>query len=99
MESQVIAQVLACDNLRLCLAMTCMCLLWIAFNFHIVWLFQVQRVLKLLENPYSDGIDLELKKEKEPASLPEASCSVEEHSSYDSKPPLWAVDLRVTWSS
>jgi len=57
---------------------------------------EVQRVLKLLENPYSDDIDLELKKEKEPASLPEASCSVEEHFTYDSKPPLWAVDLRVT---
>lgn len=62
--------------------------------------FQVKRVLKLLENPYSDDIDVELhqeaKKETDSRGASEASCSVEEHFSYDSKPPDWAVDLRVT---
>lgn len=57
---------------------------------------QVQRILKLLENPYSDDIDLELKQEKDQGNVSEASCSVEEHFTYDSKPPGWAVDLRVT---
>lgn len=63
--------------------------------------FQVNRVLKLLENPYSDDIDVELNKEAKRetdsrGAAAEASCSVEEHFSYDSKPPGWAVDLRVT---
>ena len=65
--------------------------------------FQVQRVLQLLQNPYSDDIDVELnqeaKKQAEPTETLEASCSatVDEYSgSYDSKPPGWAVDLRVT---
>lgn len=59
--------------------------------------FQVQRVLKLLENPYSDDTDIELERGKGLQSQPlEASCSAEEHFSYDSKPPSWAVDLRVT---
>ncbi|KAL9968167.1 hypothetical protein ACROYT_G026507 [Oculina patagonica] len=61
---------------------------------------EVQRVLKLLQNPYSDDIDDELnqvpKKETDSRGASEASCSVEEHFSYDSKPPDWAVDLRVT---
>ena len=62
--------------------------------------FQVKRVLKLLENPYSDDIDVELnqeaKKETDSRGASEASCGVEEHFTYDSKPPDWAVDLRVT---
>jgi len=62
--------------------------------------FQVKRVLRLLENPYSDDIDVELsqeaKKETVFGGASEASCSAEEHFSYDSKPPGWAVDLRVT---
>ncbi|KAJ7390021.1 hypothetical protein OS493_027545 [Desmophyllum pertusum] len=64
---------------------------------------EVQRVLQLLQNPYSDDIDVELnqeaKKQAEPTEAIEASCSatVDEYSgSYDSKPPGWAVDLRVT---
>lgn len=58
---------------------------------------EVQRVLKLLENPYSDDTDIELERGKGLQSQPlEASCSAEEHFSYDSKPPSWAVDLRVT---
>ena len=62
--------------------------------------FQVKRVLKLIENPYSDDIDVQLnreaKKETDSRGASEAGCSVEEHFSYDSKPPDWAVDLRVT---
>lgn len=58
--------------------------------------FQVKRVLKLLENPYSDDIIEEAKKETDSRGASEASCSVVEHFSYDSKPPGWAVDLRVT---
>ena len=64
---------------------------------------QVRRVLKLLENPYSDDTDTELtqqpNREGDFQEASEASCSAEEYFSYDSKPPGWATDLRVTWSS
>lgn len=57
---------------------------------------EVQRILKLLENPYSDDID-DLKLKTEGKVSEAASCSVEEMPfTYDSKPPGWAVDLRVT---
>lgn len=58
--------------------------------------FKVQRVLKLLENPYSDNIELDLKSKRE-AETVEASCSATEHFNYyDRKPPSWAIDLRIT---
>lgn len=55
---------------------------------------EVQRVLNLLENPFSDNIELDPKPREVQAV--EASCSAQEHVSYDSKPPSWANDLRVT---
>lgn len=61
---------------------------------------EVRRVLKLLENPYSDTTDTELtqqsNRESDFQEASEASCSAEEYFSYDSKPPGWATDLRVT---
>lgn len=57
---------------------------------------EVQRVLKILENPYSDNIELDLKSKRE-AETVEASCSATEHFNYyDRKPPSWAIDLRIT---
>lgn len=61
---------------------------------------EVQRVLKLLENPYSDTTDTKLiqqpSRESDSQEASEASCSAEEYFTYDSKPPGWATDLRVT---
>lgn len=61
---------------------------------------EVRRVLKLLENPYSDTTDTELtqqsNRESDFQEASEASCTAEEYFSYDSKPPGWATDLRVT---
>lgn len=61
---------------------------------------EVRRVLKLLENPYSDDTDTEPtqqpNRESDFQEASEASCSAEEYFSYDSKPPGWATDLRVT---
>ena len=65
------------------------------FDAHIS-LFQVRQVLKLLENPYSDNVELEPKESR----AAEASCSFEElQFTYDCKPPGWSQELRVTWSS
>ena len=59
----------------------------------IISLFQVQQVLKLLENPYSDNVELEPKESR----AAEASCSFEElQFTYDCKPPGWSQELRVT---
>ncbi|KAM7433522.1 hypothetical protein ABFA07_016237 [Porites harrisoni] len=54
---------------------------------------EVQQVLKLLENPYSDNVELEPKESR----AAEASCSFEElQFTYDCKPPGWSQELRVT---
>ncbi|CAH3179204.1 unnamed protein product [Porites lobata] len=54
---------------------------------------EVQQLLKLLENPYSDNLELEPKESR----AAEASCSFEElQFTYDCKPPGWSQELRVT---
>ena len=76
---------------------------------------EVRRVLKILENPYSDDIDLSdlstpqttskatddnVSDRGATAMKPKGgkSCEVKSHTgiSYDSKPPDWSSDLRVT---
>lgn len=78
---------------------------------------EVRRVLKLLENPYSDTVDFgdlekpEVKVKDEPTqdedsgasgskagTSPTTSCARRTFTSlpYDSRPPDWALDLRVT---
>ncbi|ESO86801.1 hypothetical protein LOTGIDRAFT_128503 [Lottia gigantea] len=49
---------------------------------------EIRRVLKLLETPYSGELDI-----REPSS---SSNSCDINQSYDSKPPISALDLRVT---
>ncbi|XP_060580339.1 protein adenylyltransferase SelO, mitochondrial-like [Ruditapes philippinarum] len=74
---------------------------------------EVQNVLRVLENPYSDSVDVNdirvpdvshtttVKDEDAGASgrvKSEASCSTKRYTdiTYDSKPPEWSIDLRVT---
>jgi hypothetical protein len=68
---------------------------------------QVRRVLKLLETPYSDNSDLsdlqpatqEQESSAVVAGADGASCSSHVNSkqlTYDSKPPDWSLDLRVS---
>ena len=71
---------------------------------------QVWKVLKLLENPYSDDVDVsvEVKQSREVEtesgerlSVPQTPTSVNlscshDGTPFDSKPPNWTLDIKVT---
>ena len=66
----------------------------------------MRRVLKLLENPYSENVELEqqapVASSSGGSSVSDESCSSgtgkshAERVHYDCKPPMWAMDLQVT---